>query len=146
MNKIITWNFIKKFNKKPPLFNLPRDNKINESYINHINECNHKYGSISNYIYKKHFSNKSKKYTIVKNNFPYITESNIKHLLIWFNPNYYNHDLNFNKEDTLINSIIHEHNSNCCIEDKINNYIYFENYASNKSVLGVKHIHLFVKC
>ena len=43
----------------------------------------------------------------------------------------------------MIKEIISEYNSNT--DTEIVDYIYFENSSSNKSVLGVKHIHIFTQ-
>ena len=67
---------------------------------------------------------------IVKNNFPYYIPG-FKHYLIWFNPVY---KINYKEVYEYID-----------LKMKNKNYLYFENEDNNKSVLKIRHFHIFVK-
>ena len=68
-------------------------------------------------------------FKLCENDFPYDVNG-YKHYLLWISPN--------------IKLDIPLHLIEYYIDYKFNNYICFENHIRNKSVLGIRHFHIFV--
>lgn len=144
----IKWETLKLYHRNPPNNKLYRSAELTKTYNEYVKNITNEFGSISNHIMNKYFLvdgnvNNNLKYIIAENTFPYHVEDKIYHYVIWFNPKYYGSDIKLNESDEMIKEIISEYNSNT--DTEIVDYIYFENSSSNKSVLGVKHIHIFTQ-
>jgi hypothetical protein len=140
----LTWDYLKRFHCYPPDETFPRCNKVIDSYKQHREQVLNKYNSISDYIKYKYFTDKNTKhmYFIVENEFPYKLEPNIKHLICWFNPNYFPYNyIDLNKVPAQINIIIKHYNKKLHLGA---NCIYFENNIHARSVPGIRHIHIFI--
>lgn len=141
----LSWNYLLKFNQSPPEETFPRSETIIKAYQQHKTNVISKYNNISQYITCKYFSktNASKLFRLVPNDFPYLLEDNIKHLVCWFNPilfPYNSPDLNTIPEQIKI--IMKLYNSNLTLGKE---WIYFENNTSARSVPEIRHIHIFIK-
>ena len=107
--------------------NYVRKPHIEEKYQNHLLKLKKENISIDDYIMKTVL--KDNFFVITKNPFPYDIDY-IEHYLIWVNT-----------------SIRYSYES---VYNYIKNYFYdkefyyFENDEKNKSILGVKHFHIFV--
>lgn len=135
----MNWEYLKQFNYNPPTINLLRQKTVQDNYNNHKININVKNINIEDYIINKYFKDPNSKYYFTLNTFPYNLEDNIKHYIIWLNPIYYNDkQINFNniKHIDFIKSII-----NVPYDD----FIFFENNIQHRSVLGIRHIHVFIK-
>jgi len=135
----ITWAQIIKYHKNPPTITLPRQHNVIKAYQNHIDELDKDKIDINDLIYKQLFSKNNKKYCMQLNKYPYWC-SGLIHYVIWFNPNYNNlipQDLN-KIDPEYVDKIIKT-------KFNYNDYVYYENVASNKSILGVKHLHVYIK-
>lgn len=126
------WDFIKQFHKNSPSIQINRTKEIENKYNEHKLLLLKNKISIHDYIFKKYF-NENCEYKFVNNEFPYNVDSNIEHILLWFNPN-----IKFKIDTEYIDNLLNE-----LLFDK--NYIYFENKDSNKSIKSIKHIHVFIK-
>lgn len=126
------WDFIKQFHKNSPSIQINRTKEIENKYNEHKLLLLKNKISIHDYILKKYF-NENCEYKFVNNEFPYNVDSNIEHILLWFNPN-----IKFKIDTEYIDNLLNE-----LLFDK--NYIYFENKDSNKSIKSIKHIHVFIK-
>jgi hypothetical protein len=141
----LTWEYISKFNQSPPDETFPRSEKVIKSYRHHKTNIISKYDNISDYLINKLFSksNAARLFRIIPNEFPYLLEDGIKHLVCWFNPfvfPYNSPDLN-NRPDQ-IEIIMKFYNKNLKLGV---DWIYFENITSARSVPGIRHIHIFIK-
>lgn len=126
-----TWDFLRSLNTTKPLdIVLKRTSKSQEEYEIHKKTINI---DINDYLKQKLFGSGDRHqiFNITENSFPYNCEPNIKHMLLWINPN-----MSPSKEE--IDIYIKKKYSN-------NEIIYFENADKNKSVPGIKHFHLFIK-
>lgn len=145
----MNWEKLKQFNCNPPDYVLPRTKEVEAKYKIHSDWIKSKGLTISEYIKSTVFNDNVNylKHRVSLNTFPYNLEKGIKHYLIWFNPKFTNNDENFNSpeyskfiEDYIIKSAYPE-GKYPDLE-----FIYFENLPDNRSVNGVRHIHVFVKC
>lgn len=143
--KILTWNYLQQFDNNPPQLKLPRNINTQNKYEIFINQLDIKQKTVSDYIISKYFDNNTLEYNITPNDFPYNTTDDIKHLLIWFNPN---NKLNENLPDTF-NDGLHKGYIKFLLNeiDEYNNkdFIMWENLPNNKSVNDIRHIHIFIK-
>ena len=135
----ITWVQIIKYHKNPPNKTLPRQESVIRKYQEHIDLLKNRNESITEYICNKLFSDNDNKYCFIPNKFPYWFVG-VDHYLIWFNPKY-NHLIpnELNQIDSeYIDRIVKTKYRN-------NQYVYYENFANNKSVPGIKHLHVYIK-
>ena len=120
----------------PPTDKITRKDTIQFEYNKFIKYIKDNKININEYIYKKYLNGKNVNFT--ENSFPYDIDDNCHHYIIWFDNEYFkNVTQNIN-----INSIINDIVRN---KFKDNEYIYFENLANNKSVVNIKHFHVFIK-
>jgi hypothetical protein len=126
-----TWDILSKLNTTGPVdIVLKRTPRSQQRYETHKKTINM---DINDYLKKKIFGNhKNNTYVLTENTFPYNCESDIKHMILWINP-----DANPSLKE--IDSFIKKKYAN----QKV---IYFENVDKNKSVSGIKHFQLFIKC
>lgn len=141
----VSWEELKTYNQSPPTSVLPRSLEVVKSYKKHKQIVKKEYKSINDYLITKLFTKKGTKhmYKIVPNDFPYTLEDNIEHLVCWFNPSYFdNTNPSLNSVPNQVNTILKLYRPN--LELGIN-CIYFENDLINRSVPGIRHIHIFIK-
>lgn len=130
---MITWLELQKFSfENPPKFQLKRSTQVQKDYDIYISTIKSNNNDINKIITQKYFSN-NKNYVFVPNLFPYDIEDGIKHYLIWFNP--------------ILNNIIDKKYIEDILISNLGNkkYIYFINFATNKSVKNVEHCQVFLK-
>ena len=144
MQKIFTlnWNDIKSLMCSPPINTLPRNEEIDIAYKKHQKCLKDNNISIENHIMSKYFKDNTIKEYFTLNAYPYYLENNIYHYVIWLNPNYYK-----NNEDNSFNNIVYKPFIKMIISKKYpkNEFIYYENEIKNRSVMGIRHIHVFIK-
>lgn len=111
-----------------PWIKFPRKKKVQNNYNKFLSYLDKNNIDINEYISKNIIGDNIIKFC--KNDFPYNIK-NYRHYVLWINPNI--------KIQIPINII------NYYIYSKINTnkYIIFENYGSNKSVMNIKHYHVF---
>jgi hypothetical protein len=141
----MSWEYILKFNQSPPEETFPRSETIIKEYQQHKTNVISKYNNISQYITCKYFSNSNaaKFFRLVPNEFPYLLEDGIKHLVCWFNPFVFpNKSPDLNTIPDQIKVIMKLYNSKLTLGK---DWIYFENNTTARSVPGIRHIHIFIK-
>ena len=128
---MLSWNYLSKFSlQNPPLENFSRD-AITEKQYNLFKDTMKKNNiSLNNHIINKYFSDNSK-YKLLLNKYPYYTEEDIVHYVLWINPKF---NSEFNNEK-VIN----------ILDDNFNDYIVFKNLTKNMSIEGVVHYQVFTK-
>lgn len=131
MENILTWKYLLEFNYSQPLPNF-RSKQVLQNYNDFKNKNKNK--NITKYIYKKYLKNKQ--YLIIENDFPYLTESNVFHYVLWINKSYEP----FISKPILEKIIIEKMN-----ELQFDEYIYFENHSSVKTIHDIKHYQIFFK-
>jgi len=133
MNKknILTWSLLKSWNYKKPFPNFRTDETLQKYQQFKNNNVD-----IPSYIQQKYLKNKN--YTIEKNAFPYHTEKNVEHYVLWINKNFEKH-ISISK--TFLENIIKEK----MILLEYNEYIYFENHVSVKTIPQILHYQIFFK-
>jgi len=114
---------------KPPPSHIKftRKQRIQSDYEKFMKILKDKNILIEDYISK--YIIKDNIFKLCQNDFPYDIPG-YKHYLLWISPKIKIH----------ISNIIIKY----YIDYKFNNYIYFENHIKNKSVLGIRHFHIFV--
>lgn len=119
----------KEFYYKPKInnFKYKRSKKIEEKYLLHKQKLKEKNISIQEHILNTII--KDNLFKITKNRFPYDID-NIKHYLIWINPKY-----------KISYETIYQY-----IKFKLGTsyFYYFENSSDLKSILGIRHFHIFI--
>lgn len=90
--------------------------------------------NINNYIFNKYLLNKN--YSIEKNRFPYSTEKNIFHYVLWINNSYKKKLTNKKIMDIVISKM---KEINC------SGYICFENTNNCKSIKQISHYQVFFR-
>lgn len=111
---------------KEPLF---RPEKQIQLYLDYVEECKKKYGSIENHIMKNVVNNFIVPIVFVDNNFPYDLEPGIKHKTLWSNKELSGEEINNYLENFV---------------DTKYKFIWFENSAEFKSVPNIKHYHVIL--
>jgi hypothetical protein len=140
----LSWNELKKYHRNPPDDFTPRNKNVRIKYAIHKKYIKKHFSDINTYIKHKYFSGKFKnyKYRLIRNQFPYLIENNIKHYNLWFNPKYYNNNFpNLNNKPKFIQTILKKINKYLKLNE---NVIYFENKHKNQSVNNIRHIQLFI--
>ena len=130
---MISWDTLKQFSVvNPPNERLYRTEETEKKYTRHRENVKENYGSVAKYLIHKMFSKEAcdKRMVFIENTFPYNTEPNIKHMLVWINPTY-------SENAKEVNSFIKENTSNP--------FIYFKNNKQNKTILEIEHYHVFIK-
>mgnify|MGYP001189693280 CR=1 FL=1 len=126
---MITWSELSFYNfNNPPTKQIRRSPQTQNKYDIHkknlkINQSEH----IKKNILKEN------DFAYTQNSFPYETEKNIKHDIIWSK-----RDLS----EADIREIIIKHNQNMDIEKDC---VYFINIKSNQSIPDITHAHVFIK-
>lgn len=129
----MNWETVKKFHLNPPSIQLPREDTVVKRYKDNMTVIKMTH-TISEYLMKKYFSSRNK-IVLTANDYPYFTTTNILHYLLWIHPSLH-----------IENSIIRE-----LIKDRIptslncQEFIYFENIGTNKSIQDIRHFHVFIK-
>ena len=129
---MINWEQLKLHHLNPPTYKIIRNDNIQKKYNKYINSLNK---SIDNIIIDKYFNKDDKIFCIDKNMFPYYTENNIYHYILWINPTKKINDIE-------IYNYINLYYCNYTIKKNI---IYFENNFKNKSIQNIRHFHIFIK-
>lgn len=133
---MLSWDKLLELHKNPPNIRIMRNDNIQLEYDKFIKYIKDNNININDYIYRKFLNDKKVNFT--PNTFPYDIDHNCNHYIIWFDTIYFEELLKKNAQDEIINYIVRTKFIN-------NNYIYFENLNHNKSVLNVKHFHIFIK-
>ena len=135
------WYSIKKLHLKPPSFQMKRIVRIQKAY----NGQNAKIKSlgISSSDYIKRMYLQDNHYSVIPNKFPYDVKKFIEHWCIWWNPDYpIDSNLHSIHYQSVINKILEKYFGYDIISGK--DYIYFENEMKNRSIPGIRHIHVFI--
>ncbi len=152
MNKPLSWDKLLLFHRNSYIGNIGRSAFIKNKYTIFKHLLNKRLG-ISNTEYIKNTILKSNdQYILTNNDFPYDLDNCVAHLILWIN--------SYNKNNDWITSSVELNNLNYFQEivkreliqkykhTKLNNksikYIYFENSEKNRSIPGIRHIHIFV--
>ena len=124
---LINWEELKQIIKYKEYFKFKRSLFNSNRYLVHKFLLKKENIKLHNYITNKYLKNK--KYSLVKNDFPYNLEKNILHLVLWINDG----------EIIDIEEVIKK--------ELKNNYefLYFENPVNLRSVLEIKHLQVFIK-
>jgi hypothetical protein len=127
------WNYLKTvIEPKNNYYKFKRDERILEKYNNFSKNII----DIHSYLMKTLFP-KNEKITFKINDFPYIVGNNVKHYLLWINPNINN--FGFEEAEQIILDII----KNQYVYD-VKDYILFRNNTVNKSVDYIEHYHVLL--
>lgn len=141
----LSWDYLKQFNCKPPNETFPRTPEVVERYKNFKSVILSLYKDFTEYLTEKHFTGIDSKilYKITKNDYPYLLEDGIQHLVCWFNPHLFPKDTeSLNDISEKINLIIKKYDYS--LELGVN-CVYFENLLHARSVPGIRHIHIFIQ-
>lgn len=130
----MTWDIVKKFHRNPPEIKLPRTVETIERYETNMKIIKAKQ-TISEYLMDKYFST-GDKIVFNRNDYPYFTEPNIYHFLLWIHPS-------MKVKDCMISELIDSHKPETL---DVKEYIYFENLGNNKSIQDIRHFHVFIRC
>ena len=128
---MISWNYLSQFNEKnPPQETLYRKKEVQDNYETFRGSLDI---TIADYLHSTLFGDQeSLEYNLRLNDFPYNTEDNITHYILWINPK-------SDKKNTLpVKSIIK-------LKLKVKNVVYFMNVPKNRSVMEIPHYHIFAK-
>ena len=130
----MNWDDVKKFHRKPPEIRLPRTVETIEKYEANMKIIKAKQ-TISEYLMNKYFSS-GNKIVFGKNDYPYFTEPNVYHFLLWIHPS-------MKVKECMVSQLIDSH-----MPETLNakEYIYFENLGNNKSIPDIRHFHVFIRC
>lgn len=129
----LTWNFLLEFDYSKDLPEQRNEETLNEYKLWKLNlEKNNEV--ISDVIYKKYLKNTS--YHIEKNSFPYLTEKNVFHYVLWINDSYKKNITNKKIMDIVIKKM---KEINC------SGYICFENTSNCKSIKEILHYQVFYR-
>lgn len=126
---VLTWNFLINFD-----FDKPLPNFRSEKTLLEYTKFKGKNYDINNYIYSKYLENTN--YSLQENDFPYETESNMKHYVLWINKSFEK-----NISQNLLKCIIKQK----MIELNFDDFLFFENHTSIKTIPGILHYQVFFK-
>ena len=130
MNNILTWKFLQSFDfEKNALPNFRSQQTLDNYQIFKKNTKN-----VSEYINEKYLKNKN--FCIEKNDFPYITESNVEHYVIWINKSFEIYISKSFLQNTIYQKMKDLH---------FHEYIYFENHSSVKTIPDILHYQIFFR-
>ena len=127
----LTWDFLLNFDYSKDLPEQRTKETLNE-YIHW--KINQKNININDYIYEKYLINND--YSIQKNRFPYETDKNILHYVLWINDNYKKNITN----KKIMEIILQKMN-----EINYSGYICFENTSNCKSIKHILHYQVFFR-
>ena len=113
------FDFIKQFHRNPPLAKLPRNECVEEEYQNAEKQD----------LRAEFFTGKNE-WSLTTNKYPYNFTDNTKHYLLWF------------RDDKVDYSLVEELFIVYEIGEEV---VFFENLENNRSIKGIRHIHIFVK-
>ena len=141
-NSKLSWDQLKKFHCCPPTFKLKRQSHVELNYLKHTQDLKKKKCLLKNHIYETQFSNKNNtRYSLSLNPFPYYIDDTITHYVLWIHPSF-NSYFPYNIPSIFIDNIIQTYFTDQ--KKNIQDYIYFENLDSNKSIPEIRHLHIFV--
>lgn len=129
----MNWETVKQFHLNPPTVQLPREDSVVERYKENMSIIK-KTHTIPEYLMIKYFSS-GKKVVLTSNDYPYYTTPNIVHYLLWIHPSIH---INSGSISELISD-------NIPLSLDYKEYIYFENHGNNKSILDIRHYHVFIR-
>ena len=129
----LTWDFLLNFDFNNDLPEQRTKDTLNE-YINWKTYLKNNHIDISDVIYKNYLTNKI--YSLEKNKFPYSTEDNVFHYVLWINDSY--------KKD-ITNKKIMEIILQKMYEINCSGYICFENTSNCKSIKNILHYQVFFR-
>jgi len=132
--KHYTWSFIQF---------LQRNNLLSKYVMERNSDMEHKYNQfrktfngqkMSTHVHKTLFSDNDD-YKLVPSNFPYAIDSNLTHLLLWFNPqsDHYDKCLDRDYVKGILDNLID------------GEYIFYKNDIDVMSIKDMIHWHIFVK-
>jgi len=121
---------------------INRTQEIENLYTQH--KKNHG-GDLKEYLLNRfnediNYFNHPSWFKLVPCDFPYNLEEGIDHWILWFNPAIKS---SYTHED--VDSIIQNYMTNYKTLIKYSQYIYFENDPINRSVLYIRHFHVFFR-
>ena len=129
----LTWDFLLNFDYNNDLPEQRTEETL-KKYINFKNDLKNNNIDISDVIYKNYL--KDKIFSIEKNRFPYSTEENVFHYVLWINDNF--------KKD-ITNKKIMEVVLEKMKQINCSGYICFENTLNCKSIKNILHFQVFFK-
>jgi len=109
---------------------LYRKPKLHSGYLAHRKAIIQKYGSVHLYIKEKVIKNRNIHLTF--NRFPYDIEKNVSHWIIWDL-----RDSSLEKYKRMVYKLFNP---------KYYDFIFRINKEKDRSILEIKHCHLFIKC
>lgn len=123
------WDELVKYHLNAPRHLFRRRPEIDEAYRQHKNDLHCSNRTLAAHVLSLYFGNPKTMYVIVANMYPYDLAPGIQHLLLWINPRY--------------KMTVREYSK--IIDAAFDRAVYFENADQNKSIPGVRHIHIFVR-
>lgn len=132
---MIAWSEIKLFDgKKPSDKEFIREEKIQDDYDNIREEYANKNINYDEIVKQEIFGDSSTSFVFQPCKYPYKLEDSIEHYILWLNPIYeWGNDA-----DEFVNAILGE------IMEGVS-YGWFENEKEDRSVISIRHFHVFFK-
>ena len=140
MLKPISWDILCKYHRCSPVERIGRNEETELEYQKHLNLLKQKNIPIEKHITDNILCNNQ--VILVENTFPYWTTDDIRHYCIWWNYCGKN-KLNIDEYDDYIHFLLEEKFNKQM--KPLEDYIYFENIAENKSIPQIFHIHVFLR-
>jgi len=132
--KPMNWVYIKQFHLNPPYGTLPREDSVTREYQRNMVLIK-KTTTIVDYLVNKYLSGPHP-FVLVPNDYPYYCDKHILHYLLWVHPSFKVHN-NSQVEKTISAKLYSSHM-------KYREFVFFENYDSNKSIPEITHYHVFI--
>jgi len=132
---MIAWSEIKLFDgKKPSDKEFIREKKIQEEYDSIRDNYENKMIDYDEIVRQEIFGNTSTSFVFQPCKYPYKLQDKIEHYILWLNPIYeWGNDA-----DEFVNAILGQ------IMDDVS-YGWFENEKEDRSVISIRHFHVFFK-
>lgn len=140
---IHSWADLFQYHKQLPTFNFSRDVNVQKKY----NDFKKLHGNnIGNYlishIFHSNFMKKHKPwFKLIPCDFPYTVADGISHWILWIHPSFPNIKYNHDDFDKIIQYYLQYYRP----LNKYKKYIFFENAVVNRSVLAIRHLHIFFR-
>ena len=132
---MITWSEIKLFDgKKPSNKQFIREEKIQEEYDSIRSNYENKMIDYDEIVRQEIFGESSTSFVFQPCKYPYKLEDSIEHYILWLNPIYEWE----NDADEFVSAILGE------IMEGVS-YGWFENEKEDRSVISIRHFHVFFK-
>ena len=135
----IPWTYMKQFNfTNPPKKLLGRKKSVEEKYTKDSLIIKKK-GGTTKYLTERFLSN-GNDYCMTHNNYPYYTEDDVVHYVIWFVGSTFER---YNNPFT-IEKIIDDYKIENNISEE-SEYVYYQNIEALRSIPSIPHLHVFIK-